>query len=210
LCQLQTIGRADVQHFAEAATAGILLLAIWFPPGRLAPIRFGALVSATLICVLMGLLGARIHVPEPGYDHSLVDAADWLQAATSREEPIYVGLTNHEYTVRNPLIIYYLADRRPAVRDTMFNPGVTNSDWGQQRMVADLSASAAPYLVLDRATALIREEANDSRIPGSTRLDQYIASTYRPICDLGYVVIEELDGLDRSHPGCPPTPIDVP
>jgi hypothetical protein len=203
LCQLQTIGRADVQHFAQAATVGILLLSIWFPPGRLSPIRFGGLVSVTLVCVLMGLLGARIHNPEPGYDQSLVSASEWLQAATTRDERVYVGLTTHEYTVRNPLIVYYLADRRPAVRDTMFNPGVTNSDWGQERMVADLATSTPPYLVLDRATAMIHEDANASRIPGSTRLDRYIASTYHTICDLKYVVIEERNGLDRIPPACP-------
>jgi hypothetical protein len=203
LCQLQTIGRADVEHFAQAATAGILLLAIWFPPGRLAPVRFGGLAFATTICVLMGLLGARIHSPVPGYDRSLVVAAQWLDDATSRDEPVYVGLTTHEYTLRNPLIIYYLADRRPAVRDTMFNPGVTNSDWGQQRMVEDLSATVAPYLVLDRATALIHEDSNDSRIPGSTRLDAYIASNYHQICDLGFVVIQERDDLARTPPACP-------
>jgi hypothetical protein len=204
LCQLQTIGRADVEHFAQAATPGILLLAIWFPAGRLAPIRFGALVFVTLACVLMGTLGTRIRNPEPGYDQSLVTAAAWLRDATARDEPIYVGLTTHQYTLRNPLIIYYLADRRPAVRDTMFNPGVTNSDWGQERMVADLSSSAPPYLVLDRATALVREDSNDSRIPGSTRLDAYIASTYHPICDLGFVVIEAVDGSARTNPVCPP------
>jgi hypothetical protein len=203
LCQLQTIGRADVEHFAQAATAGILLLSIWFPPGRLAPIRFGGLAFVTTVCLLMGLLGARMHAPEPAYDRSLVVAAEWLDDATSRNEPVYVGLTSHQYTLRNPLIIYYLADRRPAVRDTMFNPGVTNSDWGQARMVDDLSTSQAPYLVLDRATALIHEDSNDSRIPGSTRLDGYIASTYHLICDLGYVVIQERNDLARTPPSCP-------
>jgi hypothetical protein len=144
-----------------------------------------------------------MHNPEPGYDRSLVAAAEWLEAATTRDERVYVGLTSHQYTVRNPLIVYYLADRRPAVRDTMFNPGVTNSDWGQGRMVADLLVSTPPYLVLDRATAMIREDSNASRIPGSTRLDQYIASSYHQICDLDYVVIEGRDHFDRTAPPCP-------
>jgi hypothetical protein len=204
LCQLQTVGRGDVEHFAQAATAGILLFAIWFPPGKLAPNRFGALAFVTVGCLLMGLLGGRVHNPEPGYDRSVVAAADWLRNATGHDERIYVGLTSHQFTVRNPLIIYYLADRRPAVRDTMFNPGITNSDWGQERMVADLSANAPPYLVLDRAQALVREMSNRSRIPGSTRLDDYIGSTYHSVCDLGYLVIQARDDQPRTPPACPP------
>jgi hypothetical protein len=203
LCQLQTLGRADMEHFAQAATAGILLYAIWFPPGRLSPVRFGALTFVTASCVLMGSLGGRLHIASPGYDHSLVVAGDWLRAATERDEPVFVGLTSHRFTVRNPLIVYYLADRKPGVRDAMFNPGITNTDGGQARMVSDLATTRPPYIVLDRTAANTQEPSNDSSIPGSTRLDEYIASAYHPICDLRYIVIQARNDLGPTPPACP-------
>ena len=203
LCQLQTLARADLEHFSQAATPALLLFAVWFPDGRPSLARFSALTAITAGCVVVGLIGHRLHPDASGYDRTLVATSAWVRAATDPDDRIFVGLTSHRYTVRNPLIVYYLADRGPGVRDTLFNPGVTNTHWGQTRMVGDLERTAAPYLVLDRPSAGLSEPSNDSRIPGSTLLDEYIGANYHTVCDLGGLIIQARNDLLRPVPPCP-------
>ena len=176
LCQLQTQGRADVEHLAQAATPAILLMAYWYRHAPMGLPRFAVLVSVAIPCLLVGALGLRLvsQAGVPTEDADIVAASAWIHAATDHDEPIYVGLTSHRYTVMNPLLVYYLADRRAAVRDAMFNPGVTNTSWGQARMIDDLTRSGAAYLILDREMADLRELTSDSQLAGSTTLDEYI------------------------------------
>jgi hypothetical protein len=105
--------------------------------------------------------------------------------------------------VTNPLVVYYLADRKPAVHDTMFNPGVTNTDWGQTRMIADLERSNPPYIVLEQLAGGLGEPTNDSRLPGSALLDDYLGARYLRICDVANLVIEARAGSSRVAPPCP-------
>lgn len=203
LCQLQTLARADLEHFSQAATPALLLFAVWLPDDRPSLARFGALAGITAACMVVGVIGHRLHPGASGYDRTLVATSAWVRAATDHEDRIFVGLTSHRYTVLNPLIVYYLADRGPGVHDTMFNPGVTNTEWGQTRMLADLERTAAPYLVLDRPAASLSEPSNDSRIPGSTLLDEYIGANYHTVCDLGSLVIQARNDLLRPTPPCP-------
>ena len=70
-------------------------------------------------------------------------------------------------------------------------------------MVGDLERTAAPYLVLDRPSAGMYEPSNDSRIPGSTLLDEYIAAHYHTVCDLGGLIIQARNDLLRQAPPCP-------
>ena len=203
LSQLQTLGRADLQHFSQAATPALLLFAAWFPAARPGLARFGALAAITAASIVVGFIGHRLHPDGSGYDKTLLAASAWVRAATDPDDRIFAGLTSHRYTLRNPLIVYYLADRGPGVHDTMFNPGVTNTEWGQTRMVGDLERTATPYLVLDRPTATLNEASNDSRIPGSTLLDEYIAANDHTVCDLGGLVIQARNNLVRLGPPCP-------
>lgn len=203
-CQLQTIGRADLEHFAQAATPSIVLLAVWFPTARPALSRFAVLVAMTAACVVVGLTGHMFHGGSAAYDRNLLATSSWLQDATRPDDRIFVGLTSHQFAVSNPLIVYYLADRAAAVHDTMFNPGITNTDWGQARMVSDLERTSPTYLVLDRVMANLRELAEGSRIAGSTSLDAFISANYHPVCDMDDLVIEARNGTSEV-PMCPAT-----
>ena len=50
------------------------------------------------------------------------------RADTAPDEPIFAGEVRNGHAFLNPLMAYYLADRPPGVRDTMYNPGVTTTD----------------------------------------------------------------------------------
>lgn len=205
LCQLQTLVRVDLDHLAEAATPAILLLAVWCRNERLDLPHFALLAGVVAACAAIGLLGFRVlgAVTPSAIDVEVRAISAWVRDATEPDEPLFVGLTSHRFAVQNPMIVYYLADRRPAVRDTMFNPGLTNTDPVQMRMIADLERTAAPYLVLQHAEETPGEQANQSRIPGSIALDTFISANYHTACDFKNLVIKVRNGLGRPVPPCP-------
>ena len=203
LCQFQTQGRADIEHFSQAATPGLLLFALWFPTDRVSPARFGAIASIVAACVVVGVAGHWLHPDMSTYDRALIATSRWVRSATDPDDRLFVGLTSHSHTFANPLIVYYLADRAPAVHETMFNPGVTDTEKGQARMISDLKRTTPPYLVLDRRYAGLSEPWNDSRVPGSTLLDEYLATRYFGVCDLDDFVIKARNELNGHVPPCP-------
>jgi hypothetical protein len=204
LCQLQTQGRSDIYHHAQASTPGLLLLGLWVmkapgPDWRPAIARVLERVSArtrrATSAVLVGVVCftafatgslsvATMNVGQLGpQDADFVASVRTLAENSSADDPVFVGLTSHRYTVINPMLAYYLADRRAAVRVSMFNPGVTNTDPVQREMVDNLKAANAQILLLDDRVGF--EVSNDSRIPGSTILDEYISSAFVEVCRFG-------------------------
>jgi hypothetical protein len=189
LWRLQTLVRPDAFHLAEVAGPAILLIAPLV--GRLDS-RARRFAMAGAFAVGLGVASAPLvwvaggHDP---YDDALRSAVATVRAATGPNEPIFVGEIRNRFTWTNPLLAYFLADRPPGVRDTMYNPGVTNSDAIQQRMVQDLEANAVKFLILDVRSADCRESSNESRVPGSTILDGAIEQDYRVVADMGALVI---------------------
>ena len=112
-----------------------------------------------------------------------------VRSATGPDDAILVGLAAHRHTLMNPIVAYYLADRRPGSRWTMYNPGVTNTDATQAAMVTDLEVTRTNVMILDVAVANEFEYSNDSRLAGSTILDVYIAAHFRTWCDFGAVLV---------------------
>ena len=202
LCQLQALGRGDFDHLAMAAIPAMPLAAIWIRPSHL---RSGvALASVLALAVVMVLLGRSMRDPVPNAaDTELLAAVRVVTEMTAREEPIFVGLTANRHTTLNPLIAYHLADRKPGTSTTMYNPGVTNTADRQAQMVEDLERSGTNVLILNAEWAELFEPWNDSRHPGASILDEYIASNFRLYCDLGSVDVM----VRRASPhaaGCPP------
>jgi hypothetical protein len=197
LCQLQTLGRGDTYHFAQAATPA--LLAIGAAVASLRRARFVQRGAAAALAVTVGLVcGLGLYWfagPTDPYRLQIERASAFVGAATARDAPIYVGLTENRFTFQNPLAVYFLADRSPGSRLTMFNPGVTNTDAGQRTIVDDLERSETRYLVLDRAHALDHEREGLGSVPGSTILDRYISSHFVVARDFGLVVV-----MVRSSP----------
>ena len=123
------------------------------------------------------------------YDASIERAVEIIRENTAPSDPIFVGLMSNRFTWVNPLMTYYLANRAPGVRDTMYNPGVTNRDQTQLEMIGEMERSGVRYLVLDRFFAAVCEPFNASCEPGSSRLDEYIAARFRTAADFGDIVV---------------------
>lgn len=191
LCQLQTAGRGDFYHLAQAAGPAFLCLGTLFPAQtatkRWATAAFGGIVA---VLTLVAAFAVPFTFPDVAtYNASVSQAAAYVRQRTSPQQPIFVGLTTNRYTWVNPLMVYYLADRPPGVRDTMYNPGITNRDDTQREMISDLDSSNTQYLVLDRTFASTCEAFNASCELGSSRLDEFIGAEFRPAADFGDIVV---------------------
>ncbi len=189
LCRLQTLGRADAAHDAQAAVPAILLAAYVFSGigsrvGRVS-VAMGAAVFIALAALPLVWLGQ----PNDPYDDALRAAVTYVRENSAPNEPIFAGEARNRYALLNPLIAYYLADRPPGVRDTMYNPGVTTTEATQRRMVDDLRANDVRLLLLDVTSASCYETSNLSRDPGATVLDDVLGQDYRVVADFGAVVI---------------------
>jgi hypothetical protein len=204
LCQLQTVSRGDIYHQADAALPGLLLVGLLAGPSAIrSPVQlsrarvdlrltqFAGLASTVTLCLIFGAFSVlRMETgPLPMAEQALVAGVRTIVANTTHDDPLFVGLTAHRITLLNPMLVYYLADRRAGTWATMFNPGVTNTDATQTRMVDELKASHPPLLYLDDTLADAVETTNDSAIPGSTILDTYLAAAYVTVCDFGAVRI---------------------
>jgi hypothetical protein len=188
LCQLQTLGRGDLYHVAQASGPAVLLIGV--ATARAAPWLQRTATSLVLVGVgVSAALGlALVTAPPSAYIGAVLDAASFVAHETAPTEPIFVGLTDNRFTFSNPLIAYYLADRRAGTRYTMYNPGVTNTDATQTLMASELEASGTRYLILDRENAGTRD-AGLGAVPGSTILDTYIAEHFVVARNLGPIVV---------------------
>lgn len=192
LCRLQTLGRADTAHDAQAAVPAILLAA-YILSGITARVgRYAIAVGAAVFIALAALPLVWLVQPQDPYDRALVAAVDEVRERTRPDEPIFAGEVRNGHAFLNPLLAYYLADRPPGVRDTMYNPGVTTTAATQQRMVDDLRGNRVRYLILDARYADCYETSNESREAGSDLLDRAVGQDYRVVADYGAVVIMAL------------------
>ena len=189
LCRLQTLGRADADHAAQAAVPAILLAGYVFSGGLSRAGRLALALATSVFIAIAALPLVWLILPKDPYDRALVAAVDYVRDHTSPDEPIFAGEVRNLHALLNPMIVYHLADRPAGVRDTMYNPGVTTTDRTQQRMVDDLRANHVRYLILDVRWADCFETSNLSAVPGSTILDQAIDQDYRVVADYGAIVI---------------------
>lgn len=184
LCQLQTLGRGDAAHLAVAIPPAIVLIAANLPStGRLALLGV-SIAAPPLFAVAVVFMSMALGGSTPK-DLALQRSVAVIRQATDPETSVFVALVSNRYTTGNAMLAYFLTDRPPGSRWTMFNPGVTNTDATQSMIVADLEASRTNVMILDVWGADVFEESNDSRIPGSTILDRYLDAQFRTWCDFG-------------------------
>ena len=181
----QLLGRSDVVHALYAVPPALLLASLW----ATAPGRAGRRVAVALALALPVVLGAgalRVPVrPEafPGLARAsgVPDEAAanrrtvlaFLAEHTRPGESIYVGGTDHRWTIINEMDLYFLADRPGGTRVMQFDPGLTNRRDVQLQMAADLESSGTRVAVLS-GRYVLSYEPNLSQRPGSSELDAYL------------------------------------
>ena len=104
------------------------------------------------------------------------DVLAFVATHTRPGEPIFVGNNQHRRATFNDLTLYYLAQRPGATRYLQFDPGQVTRVEVQREMIAQLEARRPTVAVLLEGG--YSPEPNKSIHPGSSLLDEYVASHY--------------------------------
>lgn len=108
---------------------------------------------------------------------SYIDLVKYVQVNTKRNEPIFSGVQDHSRLYVNDALLYFLTDRPPADRFLELEPGIANTQHGQEEIIQALQGKKVRVIVL---ISLLSNEPNlTSRSNGVTILDEYIRANYR-------------------------------
>jgi hypothetical protein len=191
----QTMGRTDVWHSVFAVTPALLACAVWLiggPERRWNAARSWGLLLPGVVALYMPLrdsfavqkkeLKPQTFRAELSRAGRTPVAGEWRRALafvsqhTGKDDPLYVGLTDHRWTHKNDMALYFLADRVGATRYMQFDPGLNNREDVQRSMIDELEQTRPKVALL--AAAKRPTEPNRSRDPGSTLLDGYMRTHY--------------------------------
>ena len=103
----------------------------------------------------------------------------FVEQHSRADERIFVGNVRHDRVYVNDMDLYYLADRRGAVRRMQFDPNVTNREDEQLRMIREIDGHGTRVVVL--APVDYPLEPNDSSKSDSTVLDRWLAERFREV-----------------------------
>lgn len=194
--------------------------------GRRPGARFGALMAATLLLVLLPLYlvqeGVRdslagrwmkaqlprasgTHMPrwldKKGQWKLYPALVDFVRSHSAPGEAIFSGVQDTTRLVLNDALLYFMVDRPSATRWVEMEPGLTNTEAGQLEVIRDLEAKRVRLVVL---WGYVSNEPNaTSRSNGIHLLDSYVRNHYSEVRRFGDHVV-----LLRStpFPHAPDTP----
>lgn len=145
----------------------------------------------------------RVALPSAGSIQLDESSPEFLAARFVRdrypgESQMFCGLQRHDRVFINDLLMYFLAEKLPAVRDHHFDPGVTDTAAIQQRMIDDLNRHRPRVAILWRG---VDSGAGGETAPpgGSGLLDAYLAGCYQMVAEFGpYRVMQRGDPTGES------------
>ena len=122
-------------------------------------------------------------------DEDRIRTIDFITNHTRPNQPIYVGLIEHQKIFAADNILYFATLRLPATKWSELDPDLESRYDVQAQMVQELEANAAPYIVLDSEFEGINEPNDSSKRSGVTLLDDYIRSKYEQVEGYGIMSI---------------------
>ena len=201
-CFNQVRMRSDMVHLIPLALTGILLAPILLYTFAkelslrtwqnrvvymLFIIVFGITLSKAMEVIKTLQLTTNGYVVEainPDFDRAryskinpdLSDTIVYIKNNTSKNEKIYIGVKNHDAFVFNDVIIYFLAERGPATRYHVLNPGVHTTLKIQSEIINEFEKSPPRLIVIAPRNW---HEPNLSNVDSSVDLlDNYIATNF--------------------------------
>ena len=118
-----------------------------------------------------------------------IDTIEFIRSRTKPDQPIYVGLIEHQKVFAGDNILYFATQRLPATKWSELDPDLESRSDVQAQMVHELEMNAAPYVVLDSEFEQMNEPNDSSRSSGVTLLDDYIRSKYEQIETFGILSV---------------------
>jgi hypothetical protein len=189
---------SDGPHVQSAVTPALILVCaaglLIFERARSGFARIAVAVVIIALLVIGGFSGTRfqrgwewVRVDDPRWGVAMEDGAE-LAAARRRlldvveqhvqpDQTIFVGCARHDRIDIDEMDIYFLADRKGALRRMQFDPGLIDEEGVQASMIADLERTKPPLVVLSSRWPGTRSSRSDGAA-GSRRLDDYLRARY--------------------------------
>ena len=101
-----------------------------------------------------------------------------VHAETRPGEPIYVGPNDHRWIMANEMDLYFFADRPGSTRYMQLDPNIVTRADVQREMIDEMERDQLKVAILSSRGAR-SFEPNESRIMGSSVLDEYLAQRFR-------------------------------
>jgi hypothetical protein len=195
--------RSDLIHLFPNAMIGLLLVPALFSLGWAAPLgrRLGlGLLAIALLAAFKEPVMIKKHMFRLDYLYSkdwsaiaraghrpvekeVADLISFIQTNTAENEPIYVGVKNHDQFIGNDVILYFLAGRPCPTRYHELHPGVTNTREVQQEIIDDLQRGNVRLVVL---IPRFWPEPNESAVDaGIDLLDDFITTQFQLTATFG-------------------------
>ncbi len=112
-------------------------------------------------------------------DKERVQVVKYMRQHSSKNDYIYVGVTNHDRFLFNDVSLYFLMERKIPTRYSELHPGIATTRAVQQEIINELYKTKTKYVVLSHS---IWDETNDTKIDSKAEiLDQYIQNNYKLI-----------------------------
>jgi hypothetical protein len=128
------------------------------------------------------------------FDNDRIEAIRFLQERTKDDEAILSGLTRHDKIFVNDVMLYFVANRPPATKWHLFEPGLQTTAAIQNEMVSELERKKPRFIVLESYWDNFTEPNSSAVSSGITVLDAYLRSNYVSAEAFGGVnVIERKD-----------------
>ncbi|MFP4528996.1 MAG: ArnT family glycosyltransferase [Candidatus Kapaibacterium sp.] len=161
--------------------AGIAILLIFHPLYSFGKNFYKFSIGNSAALKLDRASGIRL---EADYASSLEQAVGFVRLETSPGEKIFVLPDRTDRVYINDIMLYFLADRLPAVKYHELHPGVATRADVQREIIESLKNSDTRIIILH--TAALPDEPNQStKISGSDLLDKYIRENFPKARDFG-------------------------
>jgi hypothetical protein len=191
-CSLPAAGRLRLAT-RGAFLAAALLASAGLVVGGASVVR--ASQQGRTVASLERARGIRLRPQQAPY----AELVDFVRRSTRPGEAIYSGVVDHQRLTVNDVMIYFLADRPPADRFVVLEPGIANARASQRETILALEAQHVRLLVLLESRST---EPNLSSVPsGASELDDYIRTHYRVVQRIGgYRILARRDRNARPPP----------
>ena len=122
-------------------------------------------------------------------DQDRIRTIEFIANHTTPNQPIYVGLIEHQKIFAADNILYFATLRLPATKWSELDPDLESRSDVQAQMIHELEMNAAPYVVLDSEFERMNEPNDSSRKSGVTLLDDYIRNKYEQVETFGILSV---------------------
>jgi hypothetical protein len=110
-----------------------------------------------------------------------LDTIRYVQANTTINDPIFVGLSRHDKILANDVLLYFAVNRPSATKWHHFDPGLQTSYAIRHEMVSELQHAKPKLVVLEAKWADAHEPNDSANSSGVTLLDDYLRTSFKPV-----------------------------